>query len=164
METVQIEIGNKATEYEAAEQQTLTISTPNGLPGIPVTSGGNYTDGNGQQWICDEIDYKDRKRVQRCEKIASYSGQAITTPYISSTGELSTGAEVVYILAEPIETPLTGEEIATYKALHTNKPVTTILNDSGAGMAVSYAADTKAYIDNKFAALEAAILSTGGNV
>lgn len=35
--------------------QTLILSTPNGLPGIPVTSGGNYTDQNGQQWICDEI-------------------------------------------------------------------------------------------------------------
>lgn len=36
--------------------QSMTIATPNGLPGIPVTSGGNYTDANGQQWICDEID------------------------------------------------------------------------------------------------------------
>lgn len=37
--------------------QSMTIATPNGLPGIPVTSGGNYTDANGQQWICDEIDF-----------------------------------------------------------------------------------------------------------
>lgn len=35
--------------------QTLTLPTPNGLPGIPVTSGGNYTDQNGQQWVCDEV-------------------------------------------------------------------------------------------------------------
>jgi len=27
--------------------QTLTLPTPNGLPGIPVTSGGNYTDPPG---------------------------------------------------------------------------------------------------------------------
>lgn len=39
-----------------SNEQTLTLSTPNGLPGIPVTSGGNYTDQNGQQWICDEVD------------------------------------------------------------------------------------------------------------
>ena len=31
------------------ESQTLTVSTPNGLPGIPVSSGGNYTDESGQQ-------------------------------------------------------------------------------------------------------------------
>ena len=37
--------------------QSMTVATPNGLPGIPVTSGGNYTDANGQQWICDEIDF-----------------------------------------------------------------------------------------------------------
>lgn len=38
------------------EGQRMVVATPNGLPGIPVTSGGNYTDANGQQWICDEID------------------------------------------------------------------------------------------------------------
>jgi hypothetical protein len=37
-------------------QQTITLQTPNGLRGIPVASGGNYTDKNGQRWICDEVD------------------------------------------------------------------------------------------------------------
>lgn len=47
------------TVSDGAEQsQTLPVSTPNGLPGIPVTSGGNYTDADGQQWICDEIDFE----------------------------------------------------------------------------------------------------------
>ena len=45
--------------------QNMTISTPNGLPGIPVASGGNYTDSNGQQWICDEIDFARGVYVQR---------------------------------------------------------------------------------------------------
>lgn len=40
----------------ANNSQTLTLQTPNALPGIPVSSGGNYTDENGQQWICDEVD------------------------------------------------------------------------------------------------------------
>lgn len=47
--------------------QNMTIATPNGLPGIPVTSGGNYTDANGQQWICDEIDFARGVYVQRCK-------------------------------------------------------------------------------------------------
>lgn len=49
--------------------QTLTIPTPNGLPGIKVTSDGNYTDSNGQQWICDELDFKRGKYVQRIKKL-----------------------------------------------------------------------------------------------
>lgn len=49
----------------AEQSQTLPVSTPNGLPGIPVTSGGNYTDADGQQWVCDEIDFARGKYVQR---------------------------------------------------------------------------------------------------
>ena len=53
----QIEKGSVATEYEQDVRQTAIIATPNGLPGVPVTSGGNYTDKNGQQWIADTIEY-----------------------------------------------------------------------------------------------------------
>ena len=49
--------------------QSMTISTPNGLPGIPVTSGGNYTDAKGQQWICDEIDFAKSCLVRRIQRI-----------------------------------------------------------------------------------------------
>jgi hypothetical protein len=49
--------------------QTLILSTPNGLPGIPVTSGGNYTDQNGQQWVCDEVDLERGVKVQRITTI-----------------------------------------------------------------------------------------------
>lgn len=48
--------------------QTLTLPTPNGLPGIPVTSGGNYTDPQGQQWVCDEVDLEREVKVQRVWK------------------------------------------------------------------------------------------------
>lgn len=53
----------------ADQSQTLPVSTPNGLPGIPVTSGGNYTDADGQQWVCDEIDFARGKYVQRFEML-----------------------------------------------------------------------------------------------
>ena len=56
-ELLQVEEASEATSYEPYhEPQSMPITTPNGLPGIPVTSGGNYTDENGQQWICDEVD------------------------------------------------------------------------------------------------------------
>lgn len=53
----------------ANKSQTLTLQTPNALPGIPVTSGGNYTDENGQQWVCDEVDLARGVYVQRVTKI-----------------------------------------------------------------------------------------------
>lgn len=53
----------------ANNSQTLTLQTPNALPGIPVASGGNYTDENGQQWVCDEVDLARGVRVQRITKI-----------------------------------------------------------------------------------------------
>lgn len=49
--------------------QTLTLLTPNGLPGIPVTSGGNYTDPQGQQWVCDEVDLERGVKVQRVKRV-----------------------------------------------------------------------------------------------
>ncbi len=48
--------------------QTLAVSTPNGLPGIPVASGGNYRDESGQEWICDEIDLARGVYIQRVGK------------------------------------------------------------------------------------------------
>ena len=58
-ELLQVEEASEATSYEPYHTpHTLTIPTPNGLPGIPVSSGGNYTDSNGQQWICDELDFE----------------------------------------------------------------------------------------------------------
>ena len=36
---------------------TAAITSALPLCGIPVDNGGNYTDSNGQQWICDELIY-----------------------------------------------------------------------------------------------------------
>ena len=66
--SIQLEIGTEATEYEPYREQLLVLQTPNGLPGIPVTSGGNYTDPQGQQWVCDEVDLERGLKVQRIWK------------------------------------------------------------------------------------------------
>ena len=58
------------TLSDGAEQsQTLTYPTPNGLPGIPVESGGNYTDEDGQQWYCDILDLSSGVYFQNVECI-----------------------------------------------------------------------------------------------
>ena len=67
----------------ADQSQTLPVSTPNGLPGIPVTSGGNYTDADGQQWVCDEVDFRRGKYVQRVKKFVATNDTNIASmnPY-----------------------------------------------------------------------------------
>lgn len=47
------------------------------------------------------------------------------------------------VLKTPIETDLTTEEIAQYKALHMNCPNTTILNDANAEMELTYVVEPK---------------------
>ena len=243
IKNAQLETGSVVTEYEPfKEPQTFTLNTPNGLPGVPVTSGGNYTDENGQQWICDEIDLARGKYVQRIGKyevtgnekwgfhsssssdvyyrydctvsvpaniratnifdplcMCTHYRTALDTSDASSccwvTNKTSTTNEAIglrikstitsvneftqmlksqysnekpvtfyYILATPVETDLTDWEIEQYKALTTHKPVTNVYNDAYAHMKVDYVADPKTYIDNKFANIENAILSLGGNV
>ena len=61
-------VGDIKTYTPYVEPQSLTLQTPNGLPGIPVSKDGNYTDADGQQWICDEIDLGRGKYVQRIEE------------------------------------------------------------------------------------------------
>ena len=218
-----IECGDTATEYEPYTGGTVTLA--NGLPGIPVATGGNYTDADGQQWICDEVDLARGVYVHRIysaildgstdenidlQKIgdATKTRMLITTnatpagnneekggamcdfaPTVSAGtngtygGNMGISADksgnvhlfldaickmteaetrawlsknnvhIMYGLAEPVETSLTEAELATFAALHSNKPTTTILNDSGAHMAVEYVADTKLYIDKKIAEL-----------
>ena len=138
---IQLEIGTKATVYEPYREQFLTLPTPNGLPGIPVTSGGNYTDQNGQQWVCDEVDLERGVKVQRIDK--------------TSFDNTKTLAEQSAILATPIETPLTPAEIAAYKAITAYAPDTVVQASDGAGVKLEYQRDVNIAIKN----LEDAIAS-----
>ena len=71
-------------DYEPYREQLLTLPAPTGLPGIPVTSGGNYTDQSGQQWVCDEADLERGVKVQR---IASFVINAKNANNIFVTNE-----------------------------------------------------------------------------
>lgn len=112
--------------------QQLPIPTPNGLPGIPVTSGGNYTDQNGQQWVCDEVDLEKGVKVQRVDKTAFDSTKTL--------------AEQNAILATPIETPLAPAEIAAYKAITAYAPDTVVQASDGAGVKLEYQRDVNIVI------------------
>lgn len=63
---IMLERGANMTDYMPyMAEQTMALTSVDGLPGIPVASGGNYTDANGQQWICDEVDLARGVYVQR---------------------------------------------------------------------------------------------------
>ena len=196
--------------------QTLTLPTPNGLPGIPVTSGGNYTDPQGQQWVCDEVDLERGMKVQRVKvlnlldangfdnngtwhinaktyfgagtsyipmvwydsitkclcttfpvQMTSYStgSNADLSLYYSETGDVislksalfepkgqsatlneakawfTTHPTYLYVPIEPIETPLTPDEIAAYKALTAYGSDTVVQASDGAGLKLDYQRD-----------------------
>lgn len=125
--TLMITGENQTEDYEPYREQLLTLPTPNGLPGIPVTSGGNYTDQNGQQWVCDEVDLERGVKVQRVDKTAFDSTKTL--------------AEQNAILDTPIETPLTPDEIAAYKALTAYAPDTVVQAGDGAGVKLEYQRD-----------------------
>lgn len=124
---LQLELGTTATAYSPYREQLLTLPTPTGLPGIPVTSGGSYTDSTGQQWVCAEVDLEKGVKVQRVDKAA-----------FDATKPL---AEQNAILATPIETPLTPDEIAAYKALTAYGPDTVVQASDGAGIKLGYQRD-----------------------
>ena len=196
--------------------QKATFATPNGLPGVPVDKGGNYTDANGQRWVCDEIDFFRGVYVQRVDTreipqnaqltIASYgtagyyrivisdvntakgnqipfmcshferryeweqnreytyvTGDGTSKAYLFSNRwatlsaftawlqeQQNNGTPLTYVYqrGEPIETPLTEEQLAAYAALYTYKDLTTVSNDAGAYMELEYVMDAKKYIDS----------------
>lgn len=93
--------GGSITVNVAGENgaKSMTIATPNGLPGIKVSSGGNYTDASGQQWICDEIDLARGVRITRLaaetiswtlqfSETADYAGRFAANGAVSATYKL----------------------------------------------------------------------------
>ncbi|MBR5004187.1 MAG: hypothetical protein IKY14_01825, partial [Erysipelotrichaceae bacterium] len=57
-------VENPTITVKDNEENEQNLSLPYTLHGIPVTSGGNYTDADGQEWICDEVDFAKRKYIQ----------------------------------------------------------------------------------------------------
>ena len=92
-----LERGTARTEYEPYKEiQTLTASivhedeNPSGLHGIPVSSGGNYTDENEQQRICDEIVFGQGPCAKRIGKLV------MDGTNVKFTGKSSSNKSYVY--------------------------------------------------------------------
>lgn len=94
---LQLELGTTATAYSPYREQLLTLPTPNGLPGIPVTSGGNYTDSTGQQWVCDEVDFAAGVYVQRIVLVDLASCR------VSGITSIGTTQRITYVLDTEVD-------------------------------------------------------------
>lgn len=106
---VQLELGSTVTAYSPYREQLLTLPTPNGLPGIPVTSGGSYTDSTGQQWVCDEVDLERGVKIQRVNAVD------VSTCVITGSTNLAATKRLAILL------PLKGKDY-TAKALCNRLP------------------------------------------
>lgn len=128
---IQLESGTSATDWEPF---TDGYSGPNDTYPISIQSVSNYqtytiSDGNNQSAsyrlnlgdlelgeINNNQDYiyknGDKWYLHKeIDKILSYNGETIRTDWLSTTGNLDTGATVYYILVSPIETEITDETI-----------------------------------------------------
>lgn len=202
------------------------------LRGVPVLSGGNYTDANGQQWVSDTLEVRadGTGKLTRYSWIGTLTGSEAWQVYqypklyygfslyqwlpfyaVLRRGGLSNQLEVITqavvkkglwlsvndgglyavnmdqfyddtaddkglaawkkhlsehpltvltFVDTPTVTDLTAEEVQKILALHTYDVDTIVTTDCGAGIEVQYVADSKKYIDEKFAELSAAIVSS----
>lgn len=67
-----------------SQSQSLTFSTPNGLPGIPVDSGGNFVDSTGQEWICN---YRDWTRGVDVQNLGECVADGTTNKFVYNNDE-----------------------------------------------------------------------------
>ena len=215
--------GSTALPWEPYTGKTITLTGD--LPGIPVDSGRNYTDPDGQQWVCNYRDWGRGVDVQMVKSVTVSTSHeinpsrqqntdyyAVNLPSVSDligyayAGALSNrstyagtnaalngdqftivptnGVTVIglkkllvpdgtveaikayfnehpvtiYYICDHVETPIPAEELAAYKALQTYDGTTNVTATDGAGLSLRYVADTQRYVDNKIAAISAAML------
>ena len=150
-----LNIGLAVLPYEPYQSQSLTFQTLNGLPGIPVDSGGNFVDSDGQQLICNYRDYDAEKDIKAIEYIANYNNESVGDIWMSTTGQLTVGASVLYALDTPIQSSIPADELAAYRALHAYDGTTVITPDDAlAEVEADYIVRPKAYIEKKLTAIE----------
>lgn len=208
-------------DFEPYTEQSISIQTEYGLNGFPVDYGGNYFDGDGQQWLCDEVDFANGDRVQRFETYTITGNEPMTisgntvcldvsnllsykleqTAYMlcnrfgkyqkgfSSTSSaekwISNGQFTHYYLEGYVSKKfffknsvftdlatakawfkanntqvlfkrtsvkkhtLSETEIAAFKALHTNRPNTSVYTPDGAYLELEFVTDTEEFINSK---------------
>lgn len=117
-----LEIGSEPTEYTPYQEQAVTLTSDR-----PLTKWDKLEKRNGQWgW------------VYKSEEIESYTDESVPGEYFSTTGQLSTGAQVWYETATETFVPLSPEEQEAMNALHTFRPTTILSNDCECEMTLTY--------------------------
>ena len=98
---VMLNKGSTALPYQPYSQQQVITTVPNGICGVPVSSGGNYIDANGQMWMCDEIDFERGVLIKR-----THTQTFVGTEPISPLGG-SGDKNAFFYIVDPSVNPLT---------------------------------------------------------
>lgn len=144
-----VNVGQAGAIHVTVGSKEISVTVSGGLAGVPVTAAGDYTDFQGQQWAADYVDFARGAEVRRIGRIDPYAGEAVEGPYLSSTGDLSPGATVYYVLETAVETPLSTAVMEAYGSLVSQYPTTEVKSNVGAYLKIGYGADTKNYIQKK---------------
>ena len=110
------------SEESPTKSQTVTLTSDR-----PLTKWDKLEKRNGQWgW------------VYKSAEIESYTDESVPGEYFSTTGQLSTGAQVWYETTTETFVPLTASEQEAMNALYTFRPTTVLSNDCGCNMTLTY--------------------------
>lgn len=110
------------SEESHTKSQTVTLTSDR-----PLTKWDRLEKRNGQWgW------------VYKSEEIESYTDESVPGEYFSTTGQLSTGAQVWYETTTETFVPLSESEQEAMNALYTFRPTTVLSNDAGCNMSLTY--------------------------
>ena len=117
-----LEIGSEPTEYTPYQEQAVTLTADR-----PLTKWDKLEKRNGQWgW------------VYKSAEIESYTDESVPGEYFSTTGQLSTGAQVWYETTTETFVPLSESEQEAMSAFEMYLPTTVITNDVDCSMIVTY--------------------------
>ena len=115
-------IGTEPLPYQPYKEQTVTLASDR-----PLTKWDKLEKRNGQWgW------------VYKSEEIESYTDESVPGEYFSTTGQLSTGAQVWYETTTETFIPFTASEQEQMNNLYTYRPTTVLSNQQDCEMALTY--------------------------
>lgn len=118
----------------------------------------------GRCGVVDTVNVESGQYIYYSKVIESYNGEEVGDNWISTTGELSTGATVVYFVSDPTTEAIPAETLQQLQELHTYTGVTNFI--CNAPVSFQYEQSLQIVIQNIWNAINqtnANLLLTGGN-
>ena len=117
-----VELGTERTEYQPYKEQTVILTSDR-----PLTKWDRLEKLAGQWgW------------VYKSAEIETYTDESVPGEYFSTTGQLSTGAQVWYETTTETFVPLSESEQEAMNELYTFRPTTVLSNDCECEMTLTY--------------------------